>query len=58
MLTTLKVSSLGYKCVFYRPQNNTKAPPKELNFEGLEMQKWNIPTKRAQRVDDKMGSFV
>ena len=27
---------------------------KELNFEGLEMQKWHIPTDRAQRVDEKM----
>ena len=25
----------------------------ELNFEGFEMQKWNIPTDRAQRVDGK-----
>ena len=25
----------------------------ELNFEGLEMQKWNIPTNRAQRADEK-----
>ena len=23
------------------------------NFEGLEMQKWNIPKDRAQRVDEK-----
>ena len=30
----------------------------ELNFEGLEMQNWNIPTDRAQREDEKMGSFV
>ena len=27
----------------------------ELNFEGLEMQKRNIPTDRAQRVDEKNG---
>ena len=27
----------------------------ELNFEGLEMQKWNIPTDRAQRADGKNG---
>ena len=27
----------------------------ELNFEGLEMQKWNIPTDRAQRWDGKNG---
>ena len=28
---------------------------KELHFEGLAMQKWNIPTDRAQRVDEKNG---
>ena len=27
----------------------------ELNFEGLETQKWNIPTDRAKRVDKKIG---
>ena len=27
----------------------------ELNFEGLEMQKWNIPTDRVQREDEKNG---
>ena len=27
----------------------------ELNFEDLEMQKWNMPTDRAQRVDEKNG---
>ena len=27
----------------------------ELNFEGYEMQKWNIPTDRAQRIDEKNG---
>ena len=27
--------------------------PMELNFEGLGMQKLNIPTDRAQRVDQK-----
>ena len=25
----------------------------ELNFEHLEMQKWNMPMDRAQRVDEK-----
>ena len=29
----------------------------ELNFEGLEMQKGNIPTDRAQRVDEKNGAI-
>ena len=29
--------------------------PMELNFEGLQMQKWNIPTNRARRGDDKNG---
>ena len=27
----------------------------EVNFEDLDMQKWNIPTDRAQKVDDKNG---
>ena len=27
----------------------------ELNFKGLEIEKWNIPTDRAQRVDGKNG---
>ena len=27
----------------------------ELNFEGFEMQKWNIPTNTAQRLDGKNG---
>ena len=26
-----------------------------MNFDGLEMQKWNIQTDRAQRVNDKNG---
>ena len=25
----------------------------ELTFESLQMQKWNIPTDRVQRVDEK-----
>ena len=42
-------------CKFYRPQHNRKGgmDPVELNFEGLEMKKWNIPTDRAQRKDRK-----
>ena len=30
-----------------------KGDPIEVNFEGLEMQKWNIPTDRVLRVDKK-----
>ena len=29
----------------------------ELNFEGLEMEKWNIPTDRPQRADEKNGAI-
>ena len=39
MLTGLKVSSLVCKCVFYRPEYNTKEGPMKLNFEGLETTK-------------------
>ena len=27
--------------------------PMEVNFEGIEMKKWNRPTNRAQRVDEE-----
>ena len=27
----------------------------ELNFKGLEIEKWNIPTDTAQRLDKKIG---
>ena len=27
----------------------------ELNFEGLEMQTWNIPMDKVQRVDERSG---
>lgn len=30
----------------------------ELNFEVLEIQKLNIPKDRAQRINEKIGSFV
>ena len=42
-------------CVCYRPEHNAKGSPMELNFEGLEMQDWNIPTDRAQRLAEKNG---
>ena len=57
MLTGLKVSFLVFKCVLYRPEHNAKGDPMELNFEGLEIQKRNIPRNRARRVDGKMGHF-
>ena len=34
-----------------------KGGPVELNFEILERQKWNEPTDRADRVDQKNDSF-
>ena len=39
VLTGMTVSSLAYKCVFYRPEHNAKGErnPKKLNFEGLGM---------------------
>ena len=49
------MSSSACKCVFYRREHNAKGNPMELSFKGLEIQKWNIPTDRAQRVDKKNG---
>ena len=48
----LKVSYLPHKCVFHRSEN-VRGDPMELNFEGLQMKKWKIPTDRAERVDEK-----
>ena len=39
MLTGLRVSSLAFKCVFYRTEHSAKGGLKEMNFEGLEMKK-------------------
>ena len=30
-----------------------RGDPMELNFEGREIQKWNTPTNRARRADEK-----
>ena len=32
-----------------------KGDTEKLNFEGLEMQKLNIPTDKTQRADEKWG---
>ena len=55
MLTGLTMLSWACKCVNFTKQNITKGErdPMKLNFDSLEMQKWNIPTDRAQRVDRK-----
>ena len=47
------MSLLACKCLFYRPEHNAKGEP-----HSLEMEKWNIPTDRAQRVDEKVRLFV
>ena len=52
-LTGIKVSSLAYQCVFCRPEHTAKVDPMEPNFGVLEMQKQNIPTDRAQRLNEK-----
>ena len=55
MLAGLNGSSLASKCLFYRPEHNVRGDPMILNFKDLEMQKWNIPMDRTQRVDEKNG---
>ena len=51
-LRGLKVSSLACNCVFYRPENR-KGNPMVLTFKVFEMQKWNKPTHRGQKVGEK-----
>ena len=55
ILTGLKVSSLACKRAFYIPEHNAKRYLKELSFEGLEMQRWNVPTDRNQQANTKSG---
>ena len=47
------MSSLASKYVFYRPEHRTNGGPLKWNFEVLGMQRWDKPTDRAQRVDEK-----
>ena len=44
MLTGWKVPSSACKCVLFRPDHNAMGGPMELNFEVIEIPKWNIPT--------------
>ena len=53
MLTGLKVSLLA--CKYFKCFTDKKTMQIELNFEGLEIQKLNIPTHRTQRVGEKKG---
>ena len=56
MLTGLKVLCMPCKYVFYRPEHDSKGgDPMKLNFEGLEMQNWNIPMDKVQKVGGKNG---
>ena len=41
------------KCVYYRPEHRANGGPLKLDFEDLEMQRWNKPRDRAQRVHQK-----
>ena len=51
------MSTLACKRVFYRPEQNAKGRSMELKFEGLQMQKYNIPKGGAQRVDEKRDNL-
>ena len=52
MLTGFRIS-LASKCVFYRPEHKANGGPLKWNFEVLEMQRWEKPIDRAQKVDVK-----
>ena len=53
MLTGFKVSLLV--SAFYRPENKANRRAREMEFKVLGMQRWDKPTVRAQRVDEKNG---
>ena len=41
------------KCACYKPDHRANCGSLKLNFEGLGMQRWNEPTDKAKRVDEK-----
>ena len=49
------MSSLPNKCVFYRLDHKSNRGLLKWNFEVLRMHRWDKPTDRAQRVDEKNG---
>ena len=54
-----EMSHLWHVNLSFTDQNRIqRMGPMKLNLEGLEMQEWNIRTNRAQKVYEKMGSFV
>ena len=53
VLTGLKVSSLA--CKRFKCFTDQKIMQVELNFEGLEIKKWNIAADRTQRVGENNG---
>lgn len=53
MLTDWKVSSLSSKQIFYRPEHIVKKVPHRIGFWRSWNAKWNIPTDRAQKVNEK-----
>ena len=50
-MLTFSVSSLAFKCVFYRPEHSVNGRPHEIEFWTSYIVKWNILTNIAQRVD-------
>ena len=47
---------MGCKCLFNRPEHNTRGVTQwNLIFKGLEVQKSNLPTDKAQSGDEENG---
>ena len=52
MLAGLKGDLWHVNVYFKEPKTKCKG---KLDFQGIEMQKWNTPADRAERVDEKNG---
>ena len=44
--------------VFYKPEWTKQVNHSKTNFDYFQMQKWRLQTVRAEKVDEKMKSFV
>ena len=47
--------NVASKSVFYRPEYKAHGGSLKWKFEVLEMQRWDNPTDRALRIDEKNG---
>ena len=57
-LGAVRIGSFFAKSRYFTDHNGPKGGPHEMNFAYFQVQKWMLQTVRAEKVDEKIGSFV